>query len=119
VPVLARTLEEAGLSTVLITMMPYWAEKVGVPRTLGVEFPFGHPLGAAGDASQQLRVLSQALDLLSHAERPGTIWYSEETWPEPVEGAIQAWQPLEPSPIIAELKPKFRELLRARRRNAT
>ena len=118
-PVLARTLEEAGLSTILITMMPYWAEVVGVPRTLGVEFPFGHPLGAAGDTSQQLRVLTQALDLLRHAEHPGTIWHSEETWPEPVEAAIQVWQPLEPSPIIAELKPKFRDLLRARRKKSS
>ena len=118
-PVLARTLEEAGLSTILITMMPYWAEVVGVPRTLGVEFPFGHPLGAACDRSQQLRVLTQALDLLRHAERPGTIWHSEETWPEPVEAAIQAWQPLEPSPIIAELKPKFRDLLRTRRKKSS
>jgi len=100
-------------------MMPYWAEKVGVPRTLGVEFPFGHPLGAAGDASQQSRVISQALDLLSRADRPGTIWHSDEAWPEPAEQAIQAWQPGEPSPIIAELKPKFRAMMRARRKESS
>ena len=107
------------MSTVLITNMPYWAERIGVPRTLGVEFPFGHPLGVPGDKSQQLRVLSMALDLLRTADRPGTIWYSDETWPEPTEQAIQAWQPGEPSPIIAELKPKFREMLRARRKHST
>ena len=33
-PVLARVIEAAGISTVLVTMMPYWSEKVGVPRTL-------------------------------------------------------------------------------------
>ncbi|KKL27183.1 hypothetical protein LCGC14_2387760, partial [marine sediment metagenome] len=44
-PVLARTFEEAGLSTVLVTIMPYWSERVGVPRTIGVEFPYGHILG--------------------------------------------------------------------------
>lgn len=115
-PVLARTLEAAGLTTVLVSMMPYWAEKMGAPRTLGVEFPFGHPLGAAGDAGQQQRVLAQALELLRLAEEPGTIWHSDETWPGPLDDAIQAWQPPEPSPIIAELKPRIRELLRERRR---
>ncbi|MFN2147091.1 MAG: hypothetical protein ACK2T2_01765 [Anaerolineales bacterium] len=108
-----------GLSTVLITNMPYWAERIGVPRTLGVEFPFGHPLGAPGDVSQQLRVLTTALNVLRSADYPGTIWHSDETWPEAVEQAIQAWQPDEPSPIIADLKPKFRELLRSRRNRST
>jgi hypothetical protein len=116
VPVLARSLEASGLSTVLITMMPYWAEKAGVPRTLGVEFPFGHTLGAAGDAAQQTRVLMQALDLLNEASQPGEIWYSDEVWPEPVEQATRNWQPADPSPIITELKPRIRELLRARRK---
>ena len=41
-PVLACTLEAAGLSTILVTMMPSWAELVGAPRTLAVEFPFGY-----------------------------------------------------------------------------
>lgn len=115
-PVLARSLEASGLSTVLITMMPYWAEKVGVPRTLGVEFPFGHTLGVAGDTAQQTRVLMQALELLQKADQPGVIWHSDEVWPEPVEQAIRNWQPAEPSPIITELKPRIRELLRSRRK---
>lgn len=29
-PVLARTLEATGLSTILVTPMPFWAEKIGV-----------------------------------------------------------------------------------------
>jgi len=117
VPVLARTLEAAGLSTILITMMPVWAEAIGVPRTLAVEFPFGHTLGAPGDTAQQLRVLSQALGILEQATEPGYIEHSLETWHEPLDAAIKSWQPAEPSPIIAELSPKFREMLRSRRRN--
>jgi hypothetical protein len=117
VPVLARTLEAAGLSTIMITMMPVWAEAIGVPRTLAVEFPFGHTLGAAGDKAQQKRIISQALDILEHADQPGQIVSSPEKWLDPLEQAIKSWQPAEPSPIIAELSPKFREMLRARRRS--
>ena len=63
-PVLARTLEAHGLSTILVTNMPFWAEKIGVPRTLAVEFPFGHMLGQPGDVAVQRRVILQALDVL-------------------------------------------------------
>ena len=111
-PVLARTLEAAGFSTVLVTMMPYWAEKTGVPRTLAVEFPFAQTLGQAGNKGQQMRVIRQALAVLEGAEKPGTTIHSEEKWPEPQNEAIQAWQPAQPSPIIAELSPRFREMFK-------
>ncbi|MCA9969034.1 MAG: hypothetical protein KC425_02405 [Anaerolineales bacterium] len=114
-PVLARTLEAHGLSTVLVTMMPYWAEKIGVPRTLAVEFPFGQTLGRAGDAAQQRRVIAQALRVLETAETPGSIVHSDEVWPEPAGEAMRQWQPAAPSPIIAELAPKIKEMLRGRR----
>ena len=115
-PVLARTLEAAGLSTILVTPMPYWAEKIGVPRALAVEFPFAHTLGAPGDREQQMRVIRQALVVLERADQPGAIIHSQEEWRMPVEEAIQAWQPTTPSPIIQEMAPKIRELLRSRRR---
>ena len=115
-PVLARTLEASGLSTVLVTNMPYWAEKVGVPRTLGVEFPFGHILGQPGEKDQQMRVIRQALNVVNTAEKPGVIHYSPETWPEPVKEAYKSWQPEEPSPIIEVLGPKIRELLKEQRK---
>ncbi len=114
-PVLARTLEKAGLSTVLVTMMPYWAEKVGVPRTLAVEYPFGHTLGQPHNVAQQMGVIGEALTVLETAVSPGTIIHSPATWPQPTAEAIQGWQPQRPSPIIAELAPKFREMLRKSR----
>ena len=114
-PVLARTLEAAGLSTVFVTMMPYWAEKVGAPRSLAVEFPFGHSLGEPGNVEQQMRVIRQALDVLETAENPGTIIHSDERWPHPTDQAIKAWQPEEPSPVIASLAPTFKDMLRKRR----
>ena len=114
-PVLARTLEAAGLSTVFVTMMPYWAEKVGAPRSLAVEFPFGHSHGEPGKVVQPKRVNRQALDVLETAENPGTIIHSDERWPHPTDQAIKAWQPEEPSPVIASLAPTFKDMLRKRR----
>jgi hypothetical protein len=108
--VLARTLEEAGLSTVMVTPMPFWAERVGVPRALAVEFPFGQVLGPAGDAAQQRRVVEAALGLLETATEPGTLVHSEEAWPYPEEKVRQAWQPPEPSPIVAEMAPRLLEV---------
>jgi hypothetical protein len=117
VPVLARTIEAAGLSTILVTNMPYWAEKTGVPRTLAVEFPFGHTLGQPHNDTQQMSIISQALCVLEKANEPGMIVHSQDKWPLPVEEAMNAWQPQTPSPIIAHLRPHFREIMRQRRQS--
>jgi hypothetical protein len=117
VPVLARTLESAGLSTILVTMMPFWAERVGSPRVLAVEFPFAHTLGQPNHIDQQMRVIRQALQVLETAGQPGTIVHSAEQWPEPTEETIKAWQPSQPSPIIREMAPRIRELLRRKRQS--
>lgn len=114
-PVLARIFEAAGLATILVTMMPFWSEKIGTPRTLAVEFPFGQPLGRPGDSAQQRRVIMAALQVLETAESPGTVHHFEEKWPLAQEESIRAWQPAEPSPIIAELAPKIRQILREQR----
>ena len=97
---LARTFEEAGLSTVLVTVMPYWSERLGVPRTIGVEFPYGHPLGRPGDSETQTRVIREALKLLEEAKAPGEIRELDLVWPQDLDEAKKDWQPLEPSPII-------------------
>ena len=114
-PVLARSLESAGLSTILVTMMPYWAEKVGTPRSLAVEFPFGHTLGEPHDVPQQMRVIEQALRALETSSAPGTIIHSPETWPIPPKEAYKAWQPKEPSPIIQAMAPRLRQIIREHR----
>jgi hypothetical protein len=118
VPVLARTLEAAGLSTILVSNMPFWAEKVGTPRTLAVEHPFAHTLGQPGDRAGQTRVIHAALDTLASAAEPGTIAHYPETWPVDVKEATQSWQPEAPSPIIRVMGPRIREILRERRRKA-
>jgi D-proline reductase (dithiol) PrdB len=99
--VLAQIFEQAGMSTVLVTNMPYWAEKMGAPRTIGVEFPYGHQLGRPGDRAMQMAVIEAALSLLEEATGPGQIRELEIEWPQPLDEAKRDWQPLEPSPVVA------------------
>jgi D-proline reductase (dithiol) PrdB len=98
--VLARIFEAAGLSTILVTNMPYWAEKIGTPRTLAVEFPFGHALGRPGDRDMQMAVIRAALAMLEESRTPGEIRELDIEWPQPFDEARRDWQPLEPSPIV-------------------
>lgn len=113
---LARTFEAAGISTVVVTNMPVWAERTGVPRTLAVEFPFGHILGQPGNKEQQMRVIRQALDLLESAKEPGTIVHFQERWPAPVDEACRDAHPETPPPIAAEMGRHIGSLLRGLRR---
>lgn len=85
---------------------------MGAPRTLAVEHPFGQTLGQPGDVAGQRRVVAQALAVLVTAVSPGTIVHSPEVWPVAQKEAYKAWQPAEAAPVIAELAPRFREMLR-------
>ena len=96
-------------------MMPFWAEKVGAPRTLAVEFPFGHTLGQPKNVDQQMRVIRQALNVFEDADTPGVIVHSTEIWPEPLDEAKANWQPKEPSPIVELMTPQVLKLLRQKR----
>jgi hypothetical protein len=68
-----------------------------------------------GDRQGQLGVLREALAALESLHEPGGIIHSTSIWPEDIDGATKNWQPVEPSPIIQELRPKFREMLRQQR----
>jgi hypothetical protein len=108
VPVLARVIEAAGLSTVLVTMAPDLAERVGVPRIVGVEFPFSHALGHAGDREEQMKVIRDALRVLRDARQPNTVEHLPYEWPD-FEHWKREWQPREPSPIIGFLMEQRRQ----------
>jgi hypothetical protein len=101
VPVLARLVEQAGIPSVVVTMMPEVAVRLGAPRVVGVEFPFGHPFGLPGDRATQRRVLELALTVLSGAAPPQVRVDFDVEWPVPWKEAYRGWQPSEPSPIVA------------------
>ena len=100
---LARHVEAAGIPTVVVTMMPTTAVELVSPRVVGVEFPFGHPFGMPGDRAMQRLVLDTALAVLAGAATPGTRVDIDLEWPRPRGEAYKAWQPPQPSPIVAQL----------------
>ena len=100
-PVLARRIEDAGIATVVVTMMPDVAAGLRTPRIVGVEFPFGHPFGMPGDRRMQRIVLEAAVTVLAGAGHPGTRVDVDLVWPQPRAEAYKAWQPKEASPIVA------------------
>jgi D-proline reductase (dithiol) PrdB len=66
-------IEKAGIPTTSITLLREITERVGPPRALFADFPLGYPLGAAGDAALQGRVLRSALALLSESVPPAIL----------------------------------------------
>lgn len=112
---LARSFEENSLSTVVINIMPTWGERFGAPRTLGVEFPFGHTLGPPGDAGLQTRVVRAALSMLESAAPPGpVVAHFAEPWPGDFDAWKKAWHPPAPSPIIRWMREQAEARARAR-----
>ncbi len=99
-PVLARLIEEAGIPTVTVTMMPDVAEQLLLSRIVGVQFPFGHPFGMPGDRAMQRRVAEAAVELLTEATAPGTRRDLDVAWPQDRKTAYKDWQPEVPSPIV-------------------
>ena len=79
---IARALEEQGITTVCVVMNRDITENVKPPRALFVRFPYGAPLGPADDAVTQMAVIRAALDLLVSATQPGTLLVSDIEWPE-------------------------------------
>lgn len=77
---IARVLEEVGISTVCIVMRREVAQNVKPPRTLFVHFPLGAPLGPANDPETHNTVIRQALNILETAQEPGDIHDSPLQW---------------------------------------
>lgn len=84
-------------------MMPDMAERIGIPRAVGVEFPFGHPYGHPDDDEEHRTILGAALDLLDEADEPGTIRHLDLEWPNPDGDWHKRWHPAEAAPVIKAL----------------
>jgi len=79
VSVLARVLEEHGLTTTSIAMVREHAEKVKPPRALWVPFYFGFALGRTNDPEFQHRVIAAALELLQAPSGPVLTDFPEDS----------------------------------------
>ena len=67
---LSHFLESEGLPTTGLSLVREHTEAMAPPRALWVPFPLGRPLGTAGDAAFQHRVIAAALALLDRPEGP-------------------------------------------------
>jgi hypothetical protein len=99
-------LEQSGIPTVTLSMIPDLTRAVGVPRLAGISYPFGRPLGQPHDADGQRAVLRAILDLLSRASGPDAYVELPFEWPESVARARNASKDLPPPPIVELLMKK-------------
>jgi hypothetical protein len=107
----ARTIEEMGFSTVVLTPTPEFHRAVGIPRSAAIAHPYGRLIGQAVDKKGQREVLLAALSVLEQAKKPGEIRHLPFTWPEDPRNTD--WQPSEMSPII---KVFLKDIKEARKR---
>jgi D-proline reductase (dithiol) PrdB len=82
VGLIQRAIEDAGVPTICITLMPWVTEKVKVPRAVSLEFPLGHPLGKSFDQEQQKMILLETLRVLESIKEPGVIIELLYKWKE-------------------------------------
>jgi D-proline reductase (dithiol) PrdB len=76
----ARTIEAAGIPTVVMGCAKDIVEWVGVPRFLFSDFPLGNPAGKPKDKASQTATLELALKLLEGAPGPRTTVQNPIRW---------------------------------------
>jgi hypothetical protein len=101
-----RVLEEKGIPTVSLSMIPDLTRAVGVPRLAGIGYPMGRPLGRPHDADGQRAVLRCTLTLLATARGADTYVELPFVWPESPAQARNASSDLAPPPIVELLRRK-------------
>jgi D-proline reductase (dithiol) PrdB len=98
VGLVARYLEEQGISTIILTSTPEFNREIGFPRTAAIQYPYGRPIGQVHDKSGQREVLLKTLDVLQQAEKPGSVVHLPFFWPEDPRNT--KWHPPEISPLV-------------------
>ena len=76
----ARTLEAAGIPTVIMGCAKDIVEYAGVPRFLFSDFPLGNAAGKPKDTTSQAATLELALRVLETAPGPRTTVQNPQRW---------------------------------------
>jgi hypothetical protein len=75
-----NAMEDAGISTVSLSMVPYASLAVKVPRALYVRLPLGNPFGESGDVHTQRAILETAVRWLYAAKEPNRVSRLAVSW---------------------------------------
>ena len=62
-----------GIPTVCLVLIREAAERVGIPRSVFLKFPFGRPFGDVKDKQMELAIIRDSLAFLTSASGPGAI----------------------------------------------
>ena len=92
-----REIEDAGITTVALSNIPDLTAAVGVPRLVGIEYPFGQIMGRPGDWEGQRAVLAGALEAVEQIQTPGCVRHLPFEWP----GTLKDLRTHTPEPPIA------------------
>lgn len=90
---LARIVEEVGISTVYVGSARDMMAQVKPPRPVFVNFPLGHQCGKPFDRELQRSIIKDALKVLETLQEPGQIvdlpyeWHEEFTF-APTQAAL-------------------------------
>jgi D-proline reductase (dithiol) PrdB len=82
VGLVARVVEDAGITTVLVSTGRDLTQQVLPPRSVFVNFPMGNPFGRAEDADMQRCILLDALRLAESATEGGAMVDLPYAWGE-------------------------------------
>ncbi len=104
----AREIEAGGISTLTLSMTPEFTREVGIPRVAAIEYPYGRPVGEAGDADGQREVVRSALSAMAVMDMPGQVVHLPYSWHEPARET--KWHPPEASPIVKLLLADIRKM---------
>ena len=63
-------IEDAGIATVSLSLLPEVTRKVRPPRSMFVPFRFGYPLGEPFNKALQGNIILKSLELLLEANLP-------------------------------------------------
>lgn len=101
---MANTIEDLGLSTICLSLIPPLTRNTGAPRVVGLAHPMGLPLGLPHHVEQQRAVLRSALEAGAAMSRPRSYAELPFEWPERRSQAIR--EPDPPPPIVQLLTSK-------------
>jgi D-proline reductase (dithiol) PrdB len=85
---LAREIEEAGISTIVIGSLKNVLKNVKPPRTVLVRFPFGQVFGAPFDAASQKEILTECLIHIKSIKEPGEVAEFGFRWQDSIRKAL-------------------------------